>query len=132
MTTRQVRPYAIIEAPSILGLKPTGTEELADALLANGLAERIGARRAGRLPTPPYSDARDPETKTLNAHAIASFTLQLAASFEAVLARGEMPVILGGYYVLRYGDLDAAQRNERERSASWRHALRPRTLRERR
>ena len=40
--------YAIIEAPSVLGLKPTGVESLPEALLRHGLAERLGARRAGR------------------------------------------------------------------------------------
>jgi arginase len=113
MTTQQQRPYAIIEAPSILGLKPTGTEKLADALLANGLAERIGARRAGRLPTPPYSEVRDPETKTLNAQAIASFAPQLAASFDAVLERGEMPVILGGDCTILLGPALALKRRGR-------------------
>jgi arginase len=113
MSTSQVRPYAIIEAPSVLGLKPTGTEKLAETLLANGLAERIGARRAGRLPTPAYSDLRDPETKTLNAHAIAAFTPQLAAAFDTVLARGEMPVILGGDCTILLGPALALKRRGR-------------------
>jgi hypothetical protein len=37
-------PLAVIETPSILGLKPTGVEELPDALLRQGLARRLGAR----------------------------------------------------------------------------------------
>ena len=43
-----MRRYAILEAPSILGLKPSGVEQLPEALLGYGLATLIGARRAGR------------------------------------------------------------------------------------
>jgi arginase len=82
-------------------------------LLANGLAERNGARRAGRLPTPSYGEVRDLGTKTLNAHAIAAFTPQLAASFEAVLAPGEMPVILGGDCTILLGPALALKRRGR-------------------
>jgi len=41
--------YAIIEAPSILGLKPTGVERLPAVLLQHGLADQLHARRAGRV-----------------------------------------------------------------------------------
>jgi hypothetical protein len=63
------RKYAIVEAPSILGLRPSGVEKLAERVLAHGFAEHIGARHAVRLSTPLYSTERDPETRTLNAHA---------------------------------------------------------------
>lgn len=88
--------YAIIEAPSILGLRPSGVEELPKALLACGLAERIGARRAGRIEPPPYHFERDPETLTLNARAIAEWTPRLADAVERVIEEGEIPVVLGG------------------------------------
>jgi arginase len=90
------RRYAIIEAPSILGLKPTGVEELPARLLREGLAERIRARRAARVSTPPYNPVRDPETQTLNARAIAEWSPKLADAVEAVTNHGEFPVILGG------------------------------------
>ena len=105
--------YAIIEAPSILGLKPTGTQRLAEALLANGLAERIGARRAFRLTPPEYDSARDPETLTLNAQAIASFSPLLANAVETVLARGELPLILGGDCSILLGSALALRRRGR-------------------
>lgn len=85
-----------MEAPSILGLKPTGVEGLPQALLAGGLARRIRARHAARLEPPPYDPERDSDTLTLNARAIAAFTRVLADHVEAVLERGEFPVILGG------------------------------------
>ena len=88
--------YAIIEAPSVLGLKPTGVGGLPARLLELGLAERIGARRAGRVDAPPYSAERDAETGTLNARAIAAWTPRLADAVGAVLDAGEFPVVLGG------------------------------------
>lgn len=90
------RSYAIIEAPSILGLKPNGVEQLPQALLRHGLAQKLDARLAARLMPPPYDPEIDPETRTLNAQAIARWSPQLADAVEDVLERDEFPVILGG------------------------------------
>ena len=60
------KPIVILEAPSILGLFPKGVETLPDALLAAGLAEQLGAQRAGRVEPPAYIPERDPETLLLN------------------------------------------------------------------
>jgi arginase len=106
-------PYAIIEAPSILGLKPSGVEKLSASLLGHGLAELLDARRATRLETPPYSPHRDPETQTLNASAIADFTPMLADAVEAVIDRGELPVILGGDCSVLLGPALALKRRGR-------------------
>src|SRR5687767_15159661 len=46
--------YAILEAPSVLGLFPHGVERLPAALLDAGLAEALRARRAGCVTPPPY------------------------------------------------------------------------------
>ena len=47
------RRYAIIEAPSNLGLRPTGVEKLAERMLAYGLADRIRALlESGRAALP--------------------------------------------------------------------------------
>jgi arginase len=43
----QRRTYVVIEAPSILGLKPTAVNGLARTLLEHGLAKRVNARHAG-------------------------------------------------------------------------------------
>src|SRR5688572_12182402 len=69
---KSMAAFAVIEAPSILGLRPTGVETLPEALLRVGLAEQLGARHAGRVEPPPYDPHRDPETKLLNPRAIAS------------------------------------------------------------
>jgi hypothetical protein len=48
-----MRPtYALIDAPSPLGVGPTGVERLAEALRAAGLKEALGAENAGSVATP--------------------------------------------------------------------------------
>jgi arginase len=92
MSARAAKPaYAIIQAPSVLGLKPTGVEQMADRLLGEGLADRLGASLADRLDVPPYSPDRDARTLTLNAEAIAAWSPRLADSVEKVLDRGAFP-----------------------------------------
>jgi arginase len=110
---RSSRPYAILEAPSILGLKPTGVEKLPQRLLSEGLAGRIQARHAGRVQTPAYDPQRDPQTLTLNASAIAEWTPQLADAVEEVLDRGECCVILGGDCSIVLGPMLALKRRGR-------------------
>lgn len=108
-----LRRYALIEAPSVLGLKPTGVEGLPDRLLDEGLAERLQARRAGRVETPDYGFERDPQTKTLNAQAIAAWSPKLADAMESVLDAGEFPVILGGDCSILLGSTLALKRRGR-------------------
>jgi arginase len=108
-----VPAYAIIEAPSILGLKPTGVDGLARRLLDHGLADRLNARYAELVEPPPYGTERDPATKTLNAHAIATWTPHLADAVELVLNRGEFPIILGGDCSILLGPALALKRRGR-------------------
>jgi len=107
------RRYAIIEAPTVLGLRPTGVETLPDALLGAGLAERLQARRAGRVESPPYDDRRDPETLMLNPRGIAAYTPKLADAISEVLEAGEFPVVLGGDCSIVLGGLLALRRRGR-------------------
>ena len=107
------RRYAIIQAPSILGLKPTGVERLADRLLEEGLADRLGATLADRLDVPPYDPVHDPKTLTLNAQAIAAWTPQLAESIEGVLDQGAFPLVLGGDCSIILGSMLALKRRGR-------------------
>jgi arginase len=106
--------FAILEAPSVLGLTPGGVEGLPDALLAAGLASRLAARRAGRVePRQPYSSEIDPETRMLNPHAIAEYSRQLADAVGSVLDRAEFPVVLGGDCSILLGDMLALRRRGR-------------------
>ena len=107
------RPYAILEAPSTLGLATDGVERLPDQLLKLGLAERIRARRAGRLTVPPKDPTPDPETRTLNAKAIAAWSPKLADAVGAVLDSGEFPVVLGGDCTIVLGSMLALRRRGR-------------------
>lgn len=88
--------FAVLHAPSILGLRPTGVERLPEALEAAGLSERIRAEHAGRIDPPPYDPTRDPETGILNGAALREFSLRLADAVSAQVHRGRFPVVLGG------------------------------------
>ena len=105
--------YAILEAPSTLGLATDGVERLPDRLLELGFADRINARRAGRLAVPPKDPTPDPETGILNAEAIAEWSPKLADAVEAVLDAGEFPVVLGGDCTILLGSMLALKRRGR-------------------
>lgn len=77
METR-VPEYAILEAPSNLGLWPSGVERLGDALRAAGLAAMLGAASAGRVDPPPYDGRRDPVSGLINGDAIRAYSRSLA------------------------------------------------------
>jgi arginase len=105
--------FAMVEAPSILGLFPKGVETLPDALLAAGLADRLDARGAGRVEPPPYDGRRDPQTKLLNPHGLAHYSVALADAIEPVLQQGEFPVVLGGDCSILLGCTLATRRRGR-------------------
>ncbi|RUT86498.1 MULTISPECIES: arginase family protein [unclassified Mesorhizobium] len=105
--------YAILEAPSTLGLATDGVERLPGRLLDLGLAERIQARRAGRLAVPAKDPTPDSETGTLNARAIAQWSPKLADAVEAVLDAGGFPVVLGGDCTIVLGSALAFRRRGR-------------------
>ena len=105
--------FAIIEAPSVLGLFPRGVERLPDALIAAGLAERLGAHRAGRVEPPAYDPRRDSETLLLNPEALAHYTSMLADAVEGALDNGAFPVVLGGDCSILLGNLLALRRRGR-------------------
>jgi arginase len=105
--------FAIIDAPSILGLKPTGVEGLPEALRRHGLVERLGAREAACLASPHYDGARPPDTATLNADGIVHFSRALAEAAGGVLSAGERPIILGGDCSILLGSLLAFRRRGR-------------------
>jgi arginase len=105
--------YAIVEAPSVLGLFPGGVEHLPDALLDAGLADELGARRAGRIDPPPYDERRDPVTGLLNPNGLRDYALDLADATGSVLDRGEIPVVLGGDCSIVLGTLLALRRRGR-------------------
>jgi len=107
------RTYAVIEAPSVLGLFPRGVERLPDALLDAGLADALDARRAGRVEPPPYESRRDPATGLLNPTGLRDYAHRLADTCGEVLDGGEVPIVLGGDCSILLGNLLALSRRGR-------------------
>ena len=105
--------YAVIEAPSVLGLFPRGVEQLPSALLDAGLAGAVRARHAGRVIPPPYDPRRDPATGLLNPAALRDYARQLADATGAVLDTGDIPLVLGGDCSILLGTLLALRRRGR-------------------
>lgn len=105
--------FAIVEAPSILGLHPTGVERLPKALLGAGLAEKLSARHATRVEPPPHDALRDQATMLMNPRAIAGYSIELADAVGLVIDGGEFPIVLGGDCSIVLGNLLALRRRGR-------------------
>ena len=105
---------AVIEAPSILGLRPTGVETLPEALVRARLIDRLRARHAGRVaPQHHYDFQRDPTTLTLNPAGIVVYSRVLADAVGDAVDGGEFPVVLGGDCSIVLGALLALKRRGR-------------------
>ena len=102
--------FTIIDAPSILGLRPTGVEYLPEALKATGLMERLNAEYAGRVSPLPYNSERDKVTLLLNPDSIKTFSLHLADRVASVILSGRYPIVLGGDCSIVIGNLLALRR----------------------
>jgi arginase len=105
--------YAILEAPSNLGLRSTGVENSPTTLLELGLGRRLAARHAGRVEVPTYSTVRDPGTGIVNAESIADYAVALADALEPILKQGEFPIVLGGDCSILLGGMLALRRRGR-------------------
>jgi arginase len=89
----------IISAPSILGLKPNGVEDLPESLLKSGLEKTLRVTRPViHVPTLNglYVDKRDPETNCLNPIALRDFSLTLANTVIETLSKERFAFVLGG------------------------------------
>ena len=102
--------FAIIEAPSILGLRPTGVQQLPEALKAAGLMSELRAEYGGRVSPLSYSSERDKLTLVLNPDSIRAFSLQLADAVTFVLHKKRFPLVLGGDCSILIGSLLALRR----------------------
>lgn len=107
--------YSILEAPSALGHIPEhlGVERAPGVLLAAGLADGLGARRAGCLPAEGYSSLPDPRTKVMNPQPLRDYSRSLADAVDAIVDNGEFPVVLGGDCSLLLGTMLALRRRGR-------------------
>ena len=102
--------FTIIEAPSILGLRPTGVQHLPEALKAAGLMRELRAEYGGRVSPLSYSSERDKLTLLLNPDSIRAFSLQLADSVAFALHKKQFPLVLGGDCSILIGNLLALRR----------------------
>ncbi len=105
--------YAIVQAPSVLGLRQTGVEELPAVLLDLGLAAALNARVAASVEPPGYNPARDPATTMLNPEAIRRYSTMLADAVGALLSAGDCPIVLGGDCSILLGNMLALRRRAR-------------------
>jgi len=111
MSLGKQRKYSVIDAPSILGLQPTGVELLPKALREEGLVERLSAEYSGMVtPLSPYNYKRDKETKMLNPRAIRAYSLRLAEAVKCVMQQDKLPIVLGGDCSILIGNILALRR----------------------
>jgi arginase len=105
--------YAIVEAPSHLGLRAAGVEQLPGALLRAGLANRLNARLAARLPVPRFDPRIDPGTRMLNPTGLRDYSSILADAVGSTLDQGDFPIVLGGDCSILLGNALALKRRGR-------------------
>ena len=107
---------AVLDAPSVLGLRPPapgkvpGALRLPEALRANRLLERLGAGDAGRIDPPPYAPELDPVTGVRNGASIPGYSLDLADRVGELLRDGAFPLVLGGDCSILLGSMLALRR----------------------
>ena len=93
-----------------MGLRPTGVEDLPEALKAAGLMSDLGAQYGGRVSPLYYNSERDKSTLLLNPDSIRAFSLQLAEAVAFVLHKRRFPLVLGGDCSIIIGNLLALRR----------------------
>lgn len=114
----------IIDVPSNLGLRPSGVEQLPEALRRAGLPRRLGARVVRRLePAAAYHAIRDPETTLLNGPGLREAANALADAVADVVGRGEIPVVLAGDCSVVLGGLLGLRRAARHQGQGSRPGL---------
>ena len=90
--------YIIIQAPTDLGLRPTGVDQLAGRLLELDLHTMIGARVGAVVGkgTFEYNKSRDPQTGYLNLAGVRDHAVRLGRAVGKVLDDKRSPIVLGG------------------------------------
>jgi arginase len=112
-------PVVVLDAPSVLGLRPPapgkvpGCWRLPGALRRHGLVERLGAADAGRVEPPPYRPEIDPATGVRNGDTMPGYSVALADRLQRLLDTGAFPLVLGGDCSILLGGMLALRRRGR-------------------
>lgn len=88
--------YQIIEAPSVLGLWPSGVQDAPRVLLDMGFGTGLWIEKTTRLEAPPYDPRRDAATQMLNPSGLLSYSQLLAREVWNMVEDGAVPIVLGG------------------------------------
>jgi arginase len=111
-----VSRIAVLDAPSVLGLRPPapgkvpGARRLPEALRRHRLLERLGAADAGRVEPPPYRPGIDPASGVRNGDTLPGYTIALADRLVELLRTGAFPLVLGGDCSILLGGMLALRR----------------------
>jgi arginase len=110
------RQLTILSAPSILGLRPTGVEHLADRLLASGLARMVSCNDpvvSVQTYNENYDAERDMVTGCLNPLTARKFSLELIRVLMPYIGPRLFPLVLGGDCSLMLGIMPALKKKGR-------------------
>ena len=102
----------ILAAPSILGLRPSGVERLAEQLLQAGIANRLGIKQPVQhvsTQNDRYSQQRDPQTHCLNPLPLLEFSKTLDTAVQRCIPES-FPIVLGGDCSILLGIMSALKR----------------------
>ncbi|MGI8821069.1 MAG: arginase family protein [Chthoniobacterales bacterium] len=114
-----MKPIAILDAPSNLGLRPPrpehepGVWRLAATLREHGIVSRLRARDAGAVPRLPYSFDNDEATGFRNGPALARYAEQISLKIGSELDQNSFPFVLGGDCSILLGATLALRRRGR-------------------
>jgi arginase len=110
------RPLVVLDAPSVLGLRPPapgkvpGARRLPEALRRHRLLERLGAADAGRVEPPPYRPDIDPASGVRNGDTLPGYSVALADRLVGLVRAGAFPLVLGGDCSILLGAMLALRR----------------------
>src|SRR5262249_50676755 len=97
--------FAVIEAPSGLGLRALGVEQLPSMLKAAGLMDGLNATDGARIAIPPHDLSHDPQTTVLHQSGARDVALRLADAVGSALDQGLFPLVLGGDCSIEIGNM---------------------------
>ncbi len=107
------QPIVVINAPSILGLRPSGVEEMPAALEKAGIASALNASGVRSVAGGAYSPKRDEATQLLNPGELSAFSARLADAVGGALGNKQFPLVIGGDCSIIIGAMLALRRKGR-------------------